>query len=170
MTGHLWLIGMMGSGKSTIAALLGARLGRPVVDIDTVIEARLGCSIPQLWGERGERAFRDLESAAVDRVAAGVPAVIATGGGVVLDPASVERMRTTGSIVWLTASPPVLRSRVGSGSGRPLLETDDPGLRLEAILASRRDLYAGAADLTVDTDDASAAETADRIEAWWNAS
>jgi shikimate kinase len=170
MSGHVWLIGMMGSGKSTVAGLLGRRLGLPVVDVDAEIEARLGCSIGQLWGERGEPAFRDLEAAAIARVAPGEPSVVATGGGVVLDADNVARMRVTGSLIWLTASPAVLRRRVGAEEGRPLLDDGDRTARLEAILDARREAYADAADLVLDTEGLTPSQIAERIEEWWSES
>jgi shikimate kinase len=99
MNGHLWLIGMMGAGKSSAARRLAKRLDRSYVDLDDEITARMGCSVAQLWGERGEAAFRQMEAAAVIRAAAGPAAVIATGGGVVLDPANIASILGPGGVV-----------------------------------------------------------------------
>ncbi len=168
MAGHLWLVGMMGSGKSCTATVLGERFGLDVIDTDSEISRRTGCSIAQLWGERGEEAFRSMESAAVDRAAAGPPTVISTGGGAVLADGNIAAMRESGSVVWLAAGVEVLAGRVGNGAGRPLLEEGSAASDLERILSQRRDRYASVADLIVVTDDLSVAETADRIEAWWS--
>ena len=81
MDRHLWLIGMMGSGKTATARALGGRWHVEAIDTDTEVMSKTGCSIAQLWGERGEQAFRDIEAAAVRRIAERRPAVIATGAG-----------------------------------------------------------------------------------------
>ena len=170
MGGHFWLIGMMGSGKTAVGSRLAVRLDRGFVDVDHHVADRMGCSIAQLWGEGGEAAFRDLETAAIDRIADGPAAVIATGGGAILNPVNVARMRATGHVVWLSASVETLEHRVGHGTGRPLLLDGDTGDRLAAILADRVPQYADAADLRVETDGLTANTVTDHIEAWWNES
>jgi shikimate kinase len=167
---HLWLIGMMGSGKSVTARLVAKRWSAPVLDTDDEVAARTGCSIAQLWGERGEEAFREMESAAIARIAEAAPAVIATGGGAVLDAGNVTAMRASGAVVWLTADPDVLSRRVGDGAGRPLLRDDTSVVRFREILQQRRSLYEAAADLVVDTSTLGSGAVADRIEVWWTAS
>jgi shikimate kinase len=167
---HLWLIGMMGSGKTATARALGRRWGVPAIDTDAEVMERTGCSIARLWGERGESAFRTMESAALLRVAAADPAVVSTGGGVVLDPSNTEAMHRSGRIVWLSVSPSVLSLRVGDGSGRPLLDLDASEAALRDILDERSAVYSAAADLTIDATELTVDETADRIEAWWNPS
>lgn len=170
MERHLWLIGMMGSGKSTVGARLARRLDRPFVDVDDHIAQRMGCTIAQLWGERGEAAFRGLEAAAIARLAEDTPSVYATGGGVVLDAANVATMRASGAVVWLTARTETLAKRVGNASGRPLLLDADATARLAAILEARRHLYEAASHVRVPTDGLSRDEVTARIEAWWNES
>ena len=170
MRGHLWLVGMMGSGKTRIGSRLAADLHLGFIDVDQHIAKRMGCSISQLWGERGEAAFRDLEEAAIDRIADGAPSVIATGGGAIVRSKNVERMRASGAVVWLDARVDTLARRVGQGRGRPLLADVDPADRLEEILARRAPLYEAAADLRVVTDDRDPEDVTSRIEAWWNAS
>lgn len=170
MDGHLWLIGMMGSGKSSAARRLAKDLHRPYVDLDDTISARMGCSIAHLWGEHGEAAFRQMEAAAVIEASAGPPAVIATGGGVVLDPGNIATMRASGRVVWLTGSVESLVRRVGTGASRPLLADEDPETTLGQILDDRFDRYEAAADERVDTDGLSIGEVVRRIEAWWNES
>lgn len=170
MDRHLWLVGMMGSGKSTTARLIADRWEVAALDTDDEVAARTGCSITEFWGERGEQAFRDMETAAVRRLSAEPPAVIAAGGGAVLNPANVSAMTSTGAVIWLTASPRVLSERVQGGSGRPLLGTEDSEGRLSEILGERRGIYESAADVIVDTSELDVAGVADRIEEWWNAS
>jgi shikimate kinase len=165
---HLWLIGMMGSGKTQLGPSLAARLGVPFRDVDEVVASRVGCSIAQFWGTRGEAAFRDMEAIAIDDISAGVPAVVSTGGGAVLREANVAVMRRTGKVVWLTAEPRTLATRVGDGGDRPLLHDGDVPERLEEILQARTDHYAAAADVAFATDDAMPDEVVDRIEVWWN--
>lgn len=161
---------MMGSGKTAAALALGSRWGVEAVDTDAEVATRTGCSIAQLWGERGERAFREMESATVRRLADRSPAVIATGGGVVLDAGNVAAMRASGRVVWLTATPAVLSARVGDGSGRPLLGADSSEETIGELLKERTARYADAAHLILDTTELATEATADRIEAWWNGS
>ena len=170
MDRHLWLIGMMGSGKSVVGPLLAYRLGTSFVDTDAVVVAQAGLPLDELWERDGEAAFRQEETAAVAAVAGGPATVIATGGGVVVDPANVAAMSACGAVVWLRASPETLSARVGDGSGRPLLAGDEPVRRLRSILDERSDSYEAAADLIIDTDDLTAEDIAVQIEAWWNES
>lgn len=145
--GTLWLIGMMGSGKSTVGPLVAGRLGVPFVDLDHEIESATGRSVRQLFTE-GEEEFRAAESAAVAKVA-GAQAVVACGGGVVLDTSNVDRMRSNGTVVWLDAPVDVLTARVGEAGDRPMLDGDAPS-RLGSLAAARIELYRKAADLRID--------------------
>ncbi len=170
MSGHVWLIGMMGSGKSAAGRAVASRTGVDHIDTDAEVAARTGCSIAQLWGDRGEKAFRDLETATVVRLAFRDPAVISTGGGVVLRPENVTAMRSSGVVVWLTAPPATLAARVGDGRGRPLLEDTGGEQRLSEILNERGLLYEQAADHVVATEGIPVDVVAQRIEELWNAS
>lgn len=172
---NLWLIGMMGAGKSAAAQRLAADLGLRPVDTDGVIERRTGAPIPRIWEEQGEAGFRRLEEEAVATVAEGRHQVVATGGGVVLSDANVALMRAAGMVVWLDAAPAVLARRLRSGRGRPLLTGHDrrPQLledRLAAILSSRRHAYAAAAHHRIDTDHLTVAATAQEVARLWRAS
>lgn len=167
---HLWLIGMMGAGKTRVGRAVAAAADVPFRDTDEEVTSRLGCSIGELWGARGEAAFRDMEAAAVRRLAAGPRAVIATGGGAVLDEGNVAAMRTSGLVVWLEASPATLVRRVGSGRGRPLLEASDPAARLEELLTERESHYRAAAHRRVRTDGRRPDDIAEEVLAWWTAS
>ncbi|MFQ5518098.1 MAG: shikimate kinase [Acidimicrobiia bacterium] len=168
--GHLWLVGMMGSGKSAVGAIVASQLGRRLVDIDVEVAARLGCSIAELWGQQGEEAFRDMEAARMAVVAGESPAVMATGGGAVLRAANVALMRESGRVLWLRACPATLAARIGDEDGRPLLAGADSHEALQNILAQREELYRRAADHCLATDELTVTEAAEEAVAWWNAS
>jgi shikimate kinase len=153
LDGHLCLVGMMGAGKTSVGTLLAGDLGRPFVDVDSVIEQSTGHSIPDLFVIEGEAGFRDLEQRALGQLLqVEEPLVIATGGGAVLRWGNREAMRSAGRVVWLRARVDTLLARVGTGDGRPLLG-DDPEVALEELLADRRSRYAAAAHHIVDVDE-----------------
>jgi shikimate kinase len=137
------LAGMMGSGKSTVAARLGRLLGRPVVHLDERIAARAGKPIPALFAEDGEPAFRALERLEVAALRG--PIVADLGGGAFCDPASAALLLARGRVVFLDVSPAEAARRIGGGAGRPLAASWEP------LLARRRPLY-GRAHLRVEVD------------------
>ncbi|MDM7938260.1 MAG: shikimate kinase [Cyanobium sp. CZS 48M] len=144
----IYLVGMMGSGKSTVGRPLAAALGYRFIDADSVIEQHAGCSIPELFERQGETGFRDLESVVLNRIACWHSLVVATGGGVVSRPGNWGQMRQ-GLVVWLDAPEEMLLERLRADPGqRPLLASTDPAARLRQLLAERRPLY-GQADLRV---------------------
>ena len=150
MGDHVLLVGMMGSGKSTIGRIVADRMRRVFRDSDADVERRTGKQVPEIFASRGEAAFRAEERAALSAaLASGVPSVIAVAGGAVLDPEARRRLRSAGVVVWLDASPHDLASRVGAGAGRPLLEHDPAGtlFRLDAV---RRPVYRDLADVVID--------------------
>jgi shikimate kinase len=161
---------MMGSGKSVVGPLVADRLGCPFVDADAVVVERTNQPIATLWEHGGEASFREQESAAIAEIAAGPDAVVATGGGVVVDSVNLVAMGSVGSVVWLRAGVETLSKRLADDGGRPLLATTDRLETLQTILAARAEAYHAAADLVIDTDDVAVEEVADRIEAWWNES
>ena len=150
------LIGMMGSGKTTVGRSLAAALGRPLVDSDAQVEARTGRTVREIFESDGEAAYRVLErEALVDALAEAEPSVVAAAGGVVLDPGNRAVLQEAGTVVWLRARPEVLARRVSAGRDhRPLLG-DDPLAALRRLDAERRPLYEEVADLVVDVDDLS---------------
>ncbi len=144
----IWLVGMMGSGKSTVAPMVGGMLGWQVVDTDAAIEADVGRAVPE-WFSADLAAFRAAERAVILQAAARADdLVVACGGGAVLDAESVAAMRANGMVVFLEAPVGVLEVRVGSGDGRPLLDAG-ASQSLAAILAERIDLYHAASHAVV---------------------
>jgi len=150
----LALAGMMGSGKSTVAAILGRLLGRPVVSVDAEIVRRAGKGIPEIFAGEGEPAFRALERHAVAALPAGVVADL--GGGAFCDPASAARLLATARVVFLDVSQAEAARRLGEGEGRPLAASWAP------LLAARLPLYRRA-HLTVGVDGLAPEAVARRI-------
>lgn len=144
------LIGPSGAGKTEVGRRLAARLGRPLVDTDALIVQRGGRSIPEIFDEDSEAGFRKLEAEAVSEAAATPDAVIACGGGAVLEPGNVDKLKESGIVVYLNVSPEAAAERVGEGDGRPLLAGAPVKQRLERLIAERDGLYRRAADHVVD--------------------
>lgn len=159
---NLILVGFMGTGKTVTGKVLAERLGRAFVDMDGVIEAREGRSIPRIFSESGEPHFRELERALVQELAAQQNLVIAPGGGIVLNPDNIRDFSATGRVICLRASPEWILKRVGHDTNRPLLQTDDKLGRIRELLAKRQALY-DAIPLQIDTDGKTPAEVADEI-------
>lgn len=158
------LIGFMGTGKTAVGKMVASRLGRPFIDTDVLIEERAGRPIARIFAEDGEEAFRRFESEIVAEVSVRQGVVIATGGGVVLRPENMARLRQRGVIVGLQAHPQAILSRVGGGNDRPLLGTD-PEASIRRLLLERARLYAHA-DLTIDTTDLPLRDAAERVLAF----
>jgi 3-dehydroquinate synthase len=161
---NIVFIGFMGTGKTTVASSVARYLGLPFIDTDALIEERARRSIARIFAEDGEAAFRELEAAVVAEVSARNSFVIATGGGVVLRPENMKRLRHNGVIVALYADPRVILTRVGKGSDRPLL-TGDPEGNIRHLLTEREAFYRGA-DLAVDTSSMSVEEVASLVVAF----
>jgi shikimate kinase len=148
------LIGMMGSGKSAVGLALARRLGRNFVDVDATIEADAGRTAAAIFNEEGEAGFRERERDAIREATKTKNAVIACGGGAVLDPANVAELKSHGTIVWLRVTPEAAAERLGTDQGRPVLlgmEGDLP-TRLATLIAARGPAYEAAADFTVQAD------------------
>jgi shikimate kinase len=170
MSGSLFLIGPRGSGKSTVGRLLSQRLALPFFDADEFLEAKIGRSIGQLVSEDGEPAFRALEEHILMELIDRGPAVVATGGGVVLREVNRQRLRSAGKAVWLTADVHSLWQRLSADpatdSRRPKLSVG--GLtELEEQVRQREQLYRECANLIVPTVGRSPDQiTADILAAW----
>jgi shikimate kinase len=151
VNGHVFLVGFMGSGKSTVGRLVASRLEMPFVDLDQAIVKAAGASIPQIFTECGEKAFRQLEHEALGALVAAPPSVVACGGGVVVDDRNRVLLKTLGRVVYLRVSAEEALARVGSAEGRPLLSGPDPLAAGRTLLAARERLYEAVADVTLDT-------------------
>jgi shikimate kinase len=161
-TRNIVLVGFMGTGKSVTGRALAARLGRPFVDMDGVIEQREGRAIPRIFAESGEPHFRALERALVRELAAQAGLVIAPGGGIVLDPDNLRDFAATGLVVCLRASPEMILARVGGDANRPLLQAPDKLARIRELLAKRQPLY-DAVPHQLETDGKTADAVADEV-------
>jgi len=155
---------MMGAGKTTVGQALAERLGRPYVDSDEQVQRNTGRTVPEIFEQDGEAAFRAEEKRALAQAVAGdEPAVVSVAGGAVLDPDNRRLLRESGTVVWLRAEVETLARRVGTGEGRPLLPADDPEESLRRIYEGREEIYAALADVVVDVDDLSPEEAVERI-------
>ena len=158
----LYLVGMMGSGKTSTGRPLAERLGYGFVDADAVIEQAAGCSIPEIFDRDGEAGFRSLESQVLSAISQRHSLVVATGGGVVTQPENWGMLHS-GIVIWLDVVPDQLMQRLNADSTvRPLLQAADPEAALNALLNERRPLYAEA-DLTVVINDETPEAVADGI-------
>ncbi len=165
---HLYLTGYRGCGKSTIATLLADKLSIPSVDTDTVVETLAGKSIAEIFAQDGEESFRDLEASVVRSLASDQQSkIIALGGGAILRDASRNWIRSSGWVVWLTASPDVLAARIAGDTAtaarRPSLSKLGTLDEIRAILAKREPLYNAVSHIEYDTETASLESLADQI-------
>jgi shikimate kinase len=160
------LTGFMATGKTEVGRRLARALGRPFVDTDGLVEAEAGRTVPEIFATAGEAKFRELERDAVARACDMPDAVVATGGGTLLDPENRRRLAAAGPIVCLAAAPETILGRIKSPATRPLLTNGNgrPGGigRIQALLDERAEVYAMATH-TVDTTDLSVDEVVERV-------
>ncbi len=147
---NIYLIGLMGAGKTTVGRQLARRLGRCFLDSDHEIVARTGVSIPTIFEIEGEDGFRRREAQAIAELTAGEDLVLATGGGVVLNANNRRRLHDTGWVVYLNVPPALLVERTRHDRNRPLLRVPDPLAKLEELHALRDPLYRETAHIVVD--------------------
>jgi shikimate kinase len=145
------LIGFMGAGKSSVGRTLARMTGLARFDTDEMVAAQFGLTIPEIFRKHGEEKFREAETAALAQLPDKTPAIIVTGGGIVLRPENVDRLRELGTIVYLSADEETLFARISRRATRPLLQTTNPRATVAELLASRLPLYREAADIEVDT-------------------
>lgn len=161
------LIGYRGTGKSSIGRQLAARLQRPFVDADEVLEQRVGCSIADYFAREGEQAFRDRESEILAELVTATNCVISLGGGAILRPQNRQAIRQGGLVVWLQADPGTIASRLHAdattAARRPALTHHDPLTEIRTLLEQRRPLYAECAGHTIDTEQKSLDDCVDEI-------
>ncbi|MEM9087599.1 MAG: shikimate kinase [Cyanobacteria bacterium P01_F01_bin.53] len=158
---NLYIVGMMGAGKTTIGKKLANRLGYSFLDTDTLIEKTAGMPITDFFAQEGEAAFRQLETRVLSEVAAHTNLVIATGGGIVTQPMNWSYLRH-GVVIWLDVPIPVLISRLSGDTSRPLLKDVDLNAKLESLMTQRGDRYAQA-DIRIIYEGRSVGKTCDRI-------
>jgi len=148
---NIFLVGLMGAGKTTVARQLARRLGKTFYDTDHEIERRTGVRVQVIFEIEGEPGFRAREAQVLGELAALEDVVLGTGGGVVLKPENRAVLRSRGFVIYLRASPRDLHQRTRHDKSRPLLATGDPLARLEELHRVRDPLYCEVADLVVDT-------------------
>ena len=152
MKSSIALIGFMGAGKTVVGEALAKKLNKKFVELDSLIERRAGKSIPEIFEQDGEVAFRELEIEVTKEVSRNKNLVIACGGGLVLNKINIDRLRKESIIVYLTASPGVLLKRVlGDEGERPLLSVPDKTSEIRELLRFRKPFYERAADIKIDT-------------------
>jgi shikimate kinase len=150
--GNLFLIGLMGAGKTTRGQRAAVSLGMPFIDCDVELERRLGCTISDIFEKEGEASFRDQEQALLAELVQREGIVLSTGGGVVLREANREQLRTNGTVVYLHTTPDVLAKRLRRATDRPLLRTsEDLTTRLEKLYEIRDPLYRQTAHCVIES-------------------
>lgn len=161
---NIFLVGLMGAGKTTVGKLLAKQMGKTFIDADHEIEARTGVKIPVIFEIEGEAGFRRREESVIADLVSRPDIVLGTGGGAVLSPRTRELLRTHGTVVYLRGSPEQLYERTRHDRNRPLLQTGDPLAKLRALHAQRDPLYREIADLVVDTGRQSVASFARQLK------
>ena len=161
--GSIFLVGMMGAGKTSVGRVLAKRLQKSFYDSDQVIEDRTGVKIPVIFEIEGEAGFRVRESAVIDELTALRDIVLATGGGAVLIETNRDRLRTRGTVVYLRATVRDLLNRTRHDKNRPLLQAADPRARLTELYEKRDPLYREVAHVTVDTGNQSLTSLVNRL-------
>jgi shikimate kinase len=166
MTGRgqsIVLIGFMGAGKSSTGKALARKTGLLHFDTDEIVSKRFGLSVTEIFVQLGEEEFRDAETEALKRLSAAAPAIIVTGGGIVLRPENVKMLRGLGRVVSLEADEETLFRRISRRATRPLLQTENPRATMVELLRVRDPLYRSAADVRLDTSHLTHDEVAEAI-------
>lgn len=149
--GSIFLVGLMGAGKTSVGKLLAKRLGKVFYDSDHVIESRTGVRIPVIFEIEGESGFRARETATINELTSMDNVVLATGGGAVLNEVNRAALKSRGTVIYLRATVEELWHRTRHDRNRPLLQTADPKARLTELLEQRDPLYRETAHVVVDT-------------------
>ena len=164
MNGNVYLAGFMGCGKSTVARELERRTGMPTVDIDAAIVEREGVSIPEIFADKGEEEFRNIETEVLREESEKGGRIIACGGGVVLRDENITIMKRYGTVILLTARPETIYSRVCSDTNRPLLNNNMSVEHISNMLEARRAAYEKSADIVIETDNIDVSDIAYTIK------
>jgi len=160
--GNIYIVGFMGTGKTSAGRLVARQLGLEFVDMDTLVAEREKRSIPDIFKESGEPYFRRLEKGLVAELTQKKGVVVSCGGGAFVDPENIAVMKKTGVVVCLTSSPEKILERTKRYAHRPLLQVADPLARIRELLEARRPSYEQAHHL-IDADRLSVKETAEMI-------
>ena len=163
-SGNIFLVGLMGAGKTCVGKLLARRLGKAFYDCDQEIERATGVRIPLIFEIEGEVGFRARERKMLSELVQRSPVVVATGGGAVIAEQNRSVLRQNGTVVYLCASPQDLWQRIRHDRNRPLLQTANPLAKLTELFRERDPLYREIADLVVDTGNQSLSALAHRLE------
>lgn len=162
--GNLFLVGLMGAGKTSVGRLLARRLGKTFYDCDHEIERATGVKVGVIFEIEGEAGFRSRETKALAELVRRRNIVLATGGGAVLSPENCRLLTDNGIVVYLRAAPADLWSRTRHDKSRPLLKTGDPLARLRELYDERDPLYGAVANIVVETGQQSVGSLAHRLE------
>ncbi len=161
---NICLIGMMGSGKTTVGKILALKTGKIFVDTDEKIEEEQEMKISEIFRELGEKAFRRMEKQFLEKIPETDELVISAGGGLAADEENLRRLKETGKVIWLYACPEETLRRIRGAGERPLLNVKDPVKEIEALLGKREKFYSSA-DIKIDTTGLTPDQVADRITA-----
>jgi len=167
MSRNIVLVGFMGTGKSSAGRMVAQRLGMEFVDMDEEIVRREGKSVPELFRERGEAAFRAIERALTVELSGKTGMVISTGGGIVLNPDNIRDFQRNGMVICLQAAPDEILARIGRDANRPLLQGGEKLERISTLLAERKPLYDAIPDQII-TAGHTPADTAEAVVAHYH--
>lgn len=164
MAGNIYLVGLMGAGKTTIGRLLAKHLHKTFYDTDHEIERRTGVNIPLIFEVEGETGFRKREISIIEELSHKSNIVMATGGGAVLSEENRNNLRQHGTVIYLKANVHELWQRTRNDKNRPLLQTVDPHEKLKQLFAERDPLYTEVATFVIETEGESVGSIVHRIE------
>ena len=160
---NIFLIGYMGSGKSTVAAYMANQYGMEVFEMDEMVASREGMRISDIFAKQGEEYFRDVETKLLQEICMQEDKVVSCGGGIVLREQNVEMMKKDGAIVLLSAKSETILERVKDDDNRPLLKGNKTVAFINEMMEKRRERYESAADIIVQTDDKQVADICNEI-------
>jgi shikimate kinase len=162
MIRHVVLIGLPGSGKTTVGKLVADTLQAPFVDIDAIVARKEGRPISMIFAEKGEAVFREMERVEMEAALGGTPAIIAPGGGWAAQPGALSSVQQRGLVVYLKTRAETAASRAAPQGNRPVLMGEDPALQMQQLLKEREPFYV-LADATVETDRKAPAKVVEEI-------
>ncbi len=165
----LWLIGIVGSGKTSIGRAVAASTRTRFIDLDTEVAETIGVSVPEFWSLHDDRSLRQVEAGVIEQIA-GSPSVVAAGDGVVFGSMDLERVRESGLVVWLRTAAENYSAGRGPNKVIAAARDDDPDATVSVLLRNRADAYLAAAHHVVDTDGLSDVEVAEEVIGLWTAS